>query len=284
MKLVHGAQGSMGIVSWATVKLELLPAAQKAFLVGAADLSELIAFTSTIVRPRWVDEVLILNRLDLACIASEAIGEIDRLRESLPEWMLLYTIAGYHDLPQERVAYLELDIGERAGRLGITPLPKIGGVAAARIAGLLGRCSDEPYWKLRLKGACQDIFFITTLNQTRAFVEVMREEAQRGRFPVEDIGVYVQPIQQGRNVHLEFNLMYDADQPAAVRQARALFEAASRRFMDMGGFFNRPYGLWSELAYARCPDTVAALRKVKSIFDPNGIMNPGKLCFTRGDV
>ena len=50
----------------------------------------------------------------------------------------------------------------------------------------------------------------------------------------------------------------------------------------MGAFFSRPYGLWSDVAYAKCPDTVRALGKVKAILDPQGIMNPGKLCFKKG--
>jgi FAD/FMN-containing dehydrogenase len=49
--------------------------------------------------------------------------------------------------------------------------------------------------------------------------------------------------------------------------------------MDAGAFFSRPYGAWADLAYGRDAATTAALRKLKAIFDPANVMNPGKLCF-----
>jgi FAD/FMN-containing dehydrogenase len=54
---------------------------------------------------------------------------------------------------------------------------------------------------------------------------------------------------------------------------------ASRTLMEKGAFFSRPYGPWADMAYARFTEGVAALRKLKNIFDPNNILNPGKLCF-----
>ena len=59
----------------------------------------------------------------------------------------------------------------------------------------------------------------------------------------------------------------------------ALREAASVALSDRGAFFSRPYGSWADMAYGKDPATAEALRKVKKIFDPNNVMNPGKLCF-----
>jgi FAD/FMN-containing dehydrogenase len=49
--------------------------------------------------------------------------------------------------------------------------------------------------------------------------------------------------------------------------------------LDEGAFFTRPYGELAKLVYERAAGYTAALRRVKKLFDPNNIMNPGNLCF-----
>ena len=46
-----------------------------------------------------------------------------------------------------------------------------------------------------------------------------------------------------------------------------------------GAYFSRPYGSWAQPVYNRDAAASDALRKVKAIFDPAGVLNPGKLCF-----
>ena len=49
--------------------------------------------------------------------------------------------------------------------------------------------------------------------------------------------------------------------------------------MDSGAFFSRPYGESAGMIMNRDAATVDVLKKLKEIFDPNEVMNPGKLCF-----
>jgi FAD/FMN-containing dehydrogenase len=60
---------------------------------------------------------------------------------------------------------------------------------------------------------------------------------------------------------------------------RQLLLHASQELMKQGAFFSRPYGIWADMAFNRDAQTTIVLNKIKKIFDPNGIMNPGKLCF-----
>ncbi|MFH0810981.1 MAG: hypothetical protein V2A77_11035, partial [Pseudomonadota bacterium] len=60
---------------------------------------------------------------------------------------------------------------------------------------------------------------------------------------------------------------------------RKLTAAAVKDLMAAGAFFSRPYGETAGMIINRDAATVAALKKVKSITDPNYVMNPGKLCF-----
>jgi FAD/FMN-containing dehydrogenase len=46
-----------------------------------------------------------------------------------------------------------------------------------------------------------------------------------------------------------------------------------------GAFFSRPYGESARAIINSDAATSWALLKIKAMFDPKNIMNPGKLCF-----
>ena len=278
-RLIQGSQGTMGILTWATVKCELLPQLQKTFLVASQKLEDLLDFTYKLLWARLGDELLILNNFNLATLLAKNPDEIKSLQEMLPPWVLIVCVAGYERLPQERVDYQEKDVMDTAQSFGVTPVTAIDGVQGSDILEALSTVSAEPYWKLRYKGGCHDIFFLTTLGKTPEFIACMDQMAAEAGHPGIDIGVYLQPQIQGRACHCEFNLNFDPANPKELEKVRKLFFDASKALMGIGGFFSRPYGPWAEMAYGRDGQSAMALRKVKGIFDPNNVMNPGKLCF-----
>ncbi|UCD86000.1 MAG: FAD-binding oxidoreductase [Deltaproteobacteria bacterium] len=276
-RVVQGAQGTMGIVTWASVKCETLPKLQKPYLVQAQKLDDLIDFTYRILKLGYGDELLILNNLDLAAILSDTDGIEDK-RKTLPPWTLIFCIAGFERLPEERIAYQENHMKDIAQESGVEPREGIPGAEGNEVLQALSQTS-EPYWKLKLNGGFQDIFFLTTLNRAPSLIDTMSEISNEVGYPPAKIGIYLQPVVQGTACHLEFTLFYNPDDAKESEQANNLYVTASKALLAKGGFFSRPYGFWSEMVYSQNTEYVAALRKVKKIFDPNNVMNPGRLCF-----
>jgi len=278
-RFVSAAQGSMGIVTWVSAKCEVLPELHKLFFVPAQRLDDLIDFTYRVLRIRFGDELLIVNNLTLASILGGGADQIRALMEELPPWVVLVGIAGRNILPRERVEYQEKDIAEIAQQFGLRLVPAIPGARNGEVLNAILNPSREPYWKLDCKGGCQDILFLTTLDRTPEFVRTMYSVAEANSYPTSDIGVYIQPLHQGANCHCEFILPYDQNNPREVTRMRQLFTKASEALLKEGAFYSRPYGIWANMAYNRDAQTTIVLKKVKGIFDPNNVMNPGKLCF-----
>lgn len=278
-RVVQGSQGTIGIVTWSTVRCELLPSLQKPFLVGSQNYEKLSEFTYRLLWLKIVDECLFLNSSSLAAILARNPAEYNSLRIALPPWVLFFCLAGYKYFPEERLAYQEQEMIKDAQRLSIEPGSSISGVSANEVLRMLAKPAEEPYWKLRYKGGFQDIFFLTTLDRVPVFVEVMYDIATQYGYASSDISIYVQPMVQGTSCHCEFNLFYDPTHAKETAKIRELYIKASEALMNAGAFFSRPYGTVVDMVYRRDAETTAALRKVKPIFDPNNIMNPGKLCF-----
>ena len=60
---------------------------------------------------------------------------------------------------------------------------------------------------------------------------------------------------------------------------KELYTRTSEELLKQGAYYSRPYGIWSPMAFNRDSQTTMVLKKIKGIFDPNNVLNPGKLCF-----
>jgi len=278
-KFVSAAQGSMGIVTWASVKCEVFPGFRKLFFVPAEKLDDLLDFTYRLLKFRFGDELFIVNNACLATILSDEPDKVGSLKDRLPSWIVVVGITGGHILPKEKVQAQENDIRDIAQQFGLKMMPAIQGCRGGELLELLLKPSTEPYWKLRTKGGAQEVFFLTTLDKTPGYVTTMLSAANGHRYPAPDIGVYLQPVQQGVGCHCEFILPFDRKNEAEVARAQALFRDASLRLFNQKAFFTRPYGVWANMVYNSDAQTTIVTRKIKGIFDPNNVMNPGKLCF-----
>ncbi len=279
-RVIQGAQGTMGIVTWASLRCELLPGLEEPFLVGSSQIDKLFELVHWLIRLRLVNECFVLNNANLAAIlAKKWPDDYQDLRDALPHWMLFFSIAGYDYMPEKRVSYQIKDMMDITQRAGVEPVQGMGRASANEVLKVVHQPSEEPYWKLRHRGACHDIFFVTVYNKLPGLIGAMYDMADEAGYPASDMGVYLQPIVQGTNLHCEFNLFYDPESPRESERVRELSASAIKKLMDRGAYFSRPYGESTSVIMNRDAATVAALRRVKMILDPDNVMNPGKLCF-----
>ena len=272
-RVIQGAQGSLGIVTWATLKLELIPTIQKVFHLQSNTITELLDLQHELLKYRLCDELLIVNDLNLASLVKKSAEEINELSEKLKKWNLIFIIAGRGKLAADKMSYLEGDIRDIIGDLGLNSLLTEGIINDNEIIQVVSQATQDP-WRLRLKGGYQDIFFITNFEKISEFISIVEKEVPQ------DLGIYIQPINQGTSYHCEFDLFYDLTNDGQKMTIKEKFLEISTKLMDSGAFFNRPYGILAKEVYKRHDEsTQMALKKVKKIFDPNNVLNPGVLCF-----
>ena len=273
------AQGSMGIVTWASLKCLELPQIHKLYLVAGKKITDLQDLAYKILRLRFGDELLLMNGDYLANLLGETPDQIKKLRAELPPWAMLISIAGGSIFPEERVDQQEKDITEIAQQYGFNLLSSAAGVQSQDILAKILNPGGKNYWKQTFKGNFQDIFFVSTLDKAQSFINMMNSAADDAGYPVSDIGIYVQPMHQGTCCHIEFCLPYS---PANLNEAKCvqeLYLKASKLMLNHGAFYSRPYGIWAQMAYNQNVQAADFVKKIKGIFDPNNIMNPAKLCY-----
>ena len=279
-RIIQGAQGTMGIVTWVSMRCEILPSLEEPFVVGSSNLDSLLELTSWLIRLRNVNECFILNNTNLAAIfAKKYPADYQNLKDSLPAWTLFYNLAGYEYFPEERISAYIKEIDDLTQRLRIEAVKTVGGVSANDMLKSVQQPSGEPYWKLRYKGACQDIFFLTIYDKLEGQIGIMNNLADKAGYGASNLGIYIQPVVQGTGCHCEFNLFFDSVNPIELDRVKTLSASATKELMARGAFFSRPYGENAGMIVNRDAATAAVLNKMKNIFDPNHVMNPGKAGF-----
>jgi FAD/FMN-containing dehydrogenase len=285
-RFLQGAQGTMGVVTWANLKIESIPKMDKVFFAPVSDLAYAMEFLYRVLPRRIGQESLLLNNTNLATIIAEDWSkDFEKLRKSLPPWVLILVVSGLLRRPEEKVAYEEKMLGEilknEFKKMDLADnLPGFPGLGKKLLPMLRKPWpTDVVYWKNRWRGGCQSLFFITRPVLAPKFIDKVGEIAAKHSYPINDIGSYLQPIEHNRACHLEFNFFYDPGNTTEIEKVRSLYRDAALALLNKGAFFTRPYGELAPLVYERAAGYTMALKRVKKVFDPNNIMNPGNLCF-----
>jgi len=281
-RILQGAQGTMGVVSWANIKTEFIPVVDKTFFINFENIEQAIEPIYRIQKRRIGLECLLLNKTNLLKILSEQFGvDPQKLSDKLSSWILIIVLSGFKRRPLEKIEYEEKALKSIASELLLNiseTIPNAGGIER-QIPGLLRKpWRGEIYWKSSDNLQYKDLFFITTLNKVKSFYQVIGEITLKYDYLLGNVGIYIQPIEHGRACHFEVNLYYDKKEKGEDAM-KAIVGDLATHFINIGAFFTRPYGELSKLVYKRTYNYTKVLKQVKEVMDPNNIMCSGALCF-----
>ena len=285
-RFLQGAQGTMGVVTWTNLKIESIPKIDKVFLAPVDDLAYAQEFLYRILPRRIGQECLLLNNVDLAAIVAENWpGDFETLWAVLPPWTLILVVSGLLRRPEEKIAYeenfLNQVIRNEFRKMELQDnLPAVPGIGRKLLSVLRKPWpAEKTYWKNAWKGGSQSLFFIARPVSSPLYVDIVKREAAQHGYPMSDLGIYIQPIEHNRACHMEFTFFYNPTDSSEKARTASLYRNTALALMNQGAFFTRPYGELASMMYERAAGYTMTLKRLKKVFDPKNIMNPGNLCF-----
>jgi len=232
------------------------------------------------------NECFLINNMTGALLFTEKVTEdFNRLKKDFPPWVMIIILSGPPRFPEEKISYEKEALDEIVA--GIAQVKEISSIIPCcqglekRLPNLLRNPWPEgkTYWKHSFKGSSQDLFFITKMERVPEFTEIVRNVAGSYGYNIDEIGAYLQPIEQGRASHMEYQFFYSPDNLEEKERVRSLYLEAAERLFQRGAFFSRPYGLLSRMVFEHARGYTNTIKKVKEVLDPNNILCPGNLCF-----
>ena len=193
--------------------------------------------------------------------------------------MLIISVTGLPRRSHEKIAYEEealRTVCDEANVELLETIPNIPGAEKILKAEMLRPFSILK--KFNFKGQVLDLTFKCPLNKVDELIGIASKTACKSGYNCKEIGVYILPLERGRALHCEIDLHATPENADALKAA---WLKAAEELMNNGAYFDRPYGPWAPMVYARAAGYSAMLQKLKKETDPNNIMNPGKLCFAQ---
>lgn len=283
-RVLLGSQGTLGIVSWASIYCERIPAREEPRFYGAEDYESAAEFARLLSLRQLGAHCFVLNRVQAAAalgydgVAFERLLRADGRSTACPQWLLYVNLTAPDALPDACMAWQLEDLKMLAQSAGVQLLNNPEGFSAAALAVRLQELPAAPY-KDEPRGAHREVFCLSQLDRVPALLAAAQpliREASAGTDGGIVAGLYVQPTVQGVSCHVDFTLYHP---PKLAARAIELEHRLVECLAEAGGFLSRPYGTWSEVAYRRDANIVPYLRKVKDMFDPKHLLNPNRLCF-----
>ena len=273
--LFIGSEGTLGIITAAVLRLFPKPVERVTCIAGVDALEQATAFFARAYEAAgpMLTAFEILPRIGIAFVLKHADRTRDPLSAPHP-WYVLFEFSSPRASEEPRaIAESLLQDGIEAGE-----------IADAAIASSLTQAGE--LWRLReLMSEMQKYEGGSIKHDVSVPVAHVPELIARANQLVELMIPGARPVPFG---HLgDGNIHYNVSQPPGMDKAvflanwEALNAAVHEIVLDLGGSISAEHGIGRMkrdlLPHAKDPLALELMRKIKASFDPNGILNPGKL-------
>lgn len=265
VSLLTGSEGTLAVVTEAVLRLLPLPAARKTIIALFDDLPKSGATVG-----RILDQGTIPAKIEL--LDNWVVRSINRITGmGLPEdaaAMLMFECDGNQDVVEHDASKV-IEVCRQVG--------------ATQILVAKDPTEAQAYWKARSAGFAAVFGAAPTVlaedvtvprSRMAAFIERVVAICRKADLEVTVIG-------HAGDGNLHPSVMTDVRNPAHFQKAQKAVEEIIQSAVEFGGVLSGEHGIGLEkqkfMRRTQDPIFIDLMKRIKSIFDPNGILNPGKI-------
>lgn len=264
-QLIIGSEGTLAIVTEATLRIYPRPQHSATLLVPFSSIDEIAAAVPPIVRSGV--NPLVLEYVDgggLATLTANVgldLGIDAGVQAAASAYLIVVIEQHIEARLDEDVAALAELVGE-LGAIEVFVLPP-------RSGALLLEAREKAFWVVKALGANDIIDVVVPRASVPRYLQAVTAIAAEHASYVSAAG-----HAGDGNIHLS---VFQPDDEIRHRLMRAIIGAG----VDLGGAISAEHGIGTEkkqyFLEFEDPNKIALMRRIKAAFDPNGILNPGTL-------
>jgi glycolate oxidase len=268
-RLFIGSEGTLGIVSKIVVRLLTLPTHTKTYLVLTESLQQATVLVSEILKNGILPKTLeYMDSTALSVVNDYLPLEMDQSTRAL----LLVEVDGDEKSTAEQGEKLLTLLADRQKYQEILEVRQAGNDREAEDLWKARRSISPATFKLRPHKISEDVVVPRSkIPQLVDFTEKMSQE----------LGIVILTFGHAGDGNIHVNIMVDKNNPLENEKSR---EAKRRLFdhvMTLGGTLSGEHGIGITkapfLSLELDETSLAIMEKIKTLFDPNNILNPGKI-------
>jgi glycolate oxidase len=264
-QLIIGSEGTLAIVTEATLKIYPRPGHTATVLAPFPSVDEVAAAVPRIVRS-GVNPVVLeyVDGLGLSSLAANVGLELG-IAPEVQEKARAYLIIVLEQHTSERLDEDLASLADQLATLGAVDVYVLPPVSGAKLI----EAREKAFWVVKALGANDIIDVVVPRASVPEYLQQVAAIAQANATLVSAAG-----HAGDGNIHLS---VFQPDDDVRQRVMRGILEAG----IALGGAISAEHGIGKEkkkyFLELEDPHKIALMRRIKAAFDPNGILNPGTL-------